>query len=92
VPAEEFFRATEDLVVLYDDLDLPFGRIRIRRAAMRAVTAACCPFIERLAGAPFIGSEWALAGRQQNGRRSIIFGTFQRSRIGPIGSGRRPRG
>jgi len=76
-----FSGATEDLVVLYDDLDLPLRfRIRIPAcAAMRAVTAAAVHH-RAIGGAPFIGPS-GLAGASRNGDGRLCFGTFQRSRI-----------
>ena len=48
-----FSSAAEDLVVLYDDLDLPFGRIRIRPRGNAGGHRGMLSIIERLAGAPF---------------------------------------
>jgi peptidyl-tRNA hydrolase, PTH1 family len=43
----------EDLVVLYDELDLPFGKIRIRAKGSSAGHRGLHSIIESLAGAPF---------------------------------------
>ena len=40
-------------MVLYDDLDLPFGRIRIRSRGSAGGHRGMLSIIERLAGAPF---------------------------------------
>jgi PTH1 family peptidyl-tRNA hydrolase len=48
-----FSGTADDLVVLYDDLDLPFGRIRIRPRGNAGGHRGMLSIIERLAGAPF---------------------------------------
>jgi PTH1 family peptidyl-tRNA hydrolase len=45
--------APENLVVIYDELDLPFGRIRIRQKGSAAGHRGAMSIIESLAGAPF---------------------------------------
>jgi peptidyl-tRNA hydrolase, PTH1 family len=45
--------APEDLVVVYDELDLPFGKIRIRPKGSSAGHRGLHSIIESLAGAPF---------------------------------------
>ncbi len=48
------FRLTpEDLVVVYDDLDLPFGRIRIRTKGSAGGHRGIASIMESVAGAPF---------------------------------------
>ena len=48
------FRATaDDLVVIYDDLDLPFGRIRIRPRGSAGGHRGLLSIMEGLGGAPF---------------------------------------
>jgi PTH1 family peptidyl-tRNA hydrolase len=48
------YRATaENLVVVYDDLDLSFGRIRIRTRGSAAGHRGVLSILETLAGAPF---------------------------------------
>ena len=47
------FFAPEDLVVIYDELDLPFGRIRVRLKGSAAGHRGAMSIIESLAGAPF---------------------------------------
>jgi peptidyl-tRNA hydrolase, PTH1 family len=43
----------ENLVVIYDELDLPFGRIRIRQKGSAAGHRGAMSIMETLAGAPF---------------------------------------
>jgi peptidyl-tRNA hydrolase, PTH1 family len=45
--------APEDLAIVYDDLDLPFGRIRIRPQGGAAGHRGVLSILENLAGAPF---------------------------------------
>ena len=49
----EFRASPEDLVVIYDDLDLPFGRIRIRPKGSAGGHRGVRSVIESVAGAPF---------------------------------------
>ena len=62
-----YFRGTpEDLVLVYDDVDLPFGRIRIRTQGSAGGHRGLASIIENLAGAPF----WRIRigiGRPQGG-------------------------
>ena len=51
--ARKFGAAPEDLVVIYDDLDLPFGRIRIRPRGSAGGHRGVLSIIEKMAGAPF---------------------------------------
>lgn len=49
-----YFRGTaEDLVLIYDDVDLPFGRIRIRTHGSAGGHRGLVSIIENLAGVPF---------------------------------------
>ena len=50
---KEFRSAPENLVVIYDELDLPFGRIRIRLKGSAAGHRGAMSIMESLAGAPF---------------------------------------
>jgi peptidyl-tRNA hydrolase, PTH1 family len=43
----------ENLVVIYDELDLPFGRIRVRQKGSAAGHRGAMSIMESLAGAPF---------------------------------------
>ena len=43
----------ENLVVIYDELDLPFGRIRVREKGSAAGHRGAMSIMETLAGAPF---------------------------------------
>ena len=43
----------EDMVVIYDELDLPFGRIRVRQKGSAAGHRGAMSIMETLAGAPF---------------------------------------
>jgi PTH1 family peptidyl-tRNA hydrolase len=49
----EYGATAEDLVVVYDDLDLSFGRIRIRTRGSAAGHRGVLSIIETLPGAPF---------------------------------------
>lgn len=49
----EFCGTPDDLVVVYDDLDLPFGRIRIRAQGSTGGHRGLASIMESLAGAPF---------------------------------------
>lgn len=49
----EFGASPEDLAVIYDDLDLPFSRIRIRPNGSGGGHRGVASIIESLAGAPF---------------------------------------
>jgi len=49
----KFHASTEDLVVVYDDLDLPFGRIRIRPKGSAGGHRGMISIMESLAQAPF---------------------------------------
>lgn len=50
---QELNGSSEDLVVVYDDLDLPFGRIRIRPSGGAGGHRGLLSIIESLGGAPF---------------------------------------
>jgi PTH1 family peptidyl-tRNA hydrolase len=49
----EFAAAPEDLIVVYDELDLPFGKIRIRPKGSSAGHRGLHSIIESFGGAPF---------------------------------------
>jgi peptidyl-tRNA hydrolase, PTH1 family len=49
----EYGATAENLVVVYDDLDLSFGRIRIRTSGSAAGHRGVLSIIENLGGAPF---------------------------------------
>ena len=49
----EYGAGAEDLVVVYDDLDLPFGRIRIRPDGGAGGHRGVASILENLAGGPF---------------------------------------
>lgn len=49
----EYHGSAEDLVVIYDDLDLPFGRLRIRPRGSAGGHRGMLSIVERIAGAPF---------------------------------------
>ncbi|HET8563205.1 MAG TPA: aminoacyl-tRNA hydrolase [Candidatus Binatia bacterium] len=49
----EYRVSAEDLIVVYDELDLPFGRIRIRPRGGTAGHRGMLSILESLAGAPF---------------------------------------
>jgi PTH1 family peptidyl-tRNA hydrolase len=48
-----FHVAPEDLLVVYDDVDLPFGRIRIRTQGSAGGHRGVASIIQSLSGAPF---------------------------------------
>ena len=76
---KNFSGTAEDLVVLYDDSDLPFGRIQIRPRGSAGGHRGMLSIIERLAGAPFSrgpSGHWPAASRNRDDR--LCFGTFQR--------------
>ena len=50
---QEFGMAADDLIVINDDLDLPFGRIRIRPGGSAGGHRGLSSITESLAGAPF---------------------------------------
>ena len=50
----EYNLATDDLAVINDDLDLPFGRIRIRPSGSAGGHRGLVSIVESLAGAPFL--------------------------------------
>jgi PTH1 family peptidyl-tRNA hydrolase len=49
----EYDGTAENLIVVYDDLDLPFGRIRIRSRGSAGGHRGISSILEHLAGAPF---------------------------------------
>jgi peptidyl-tRNA hydrolase, PTH1 family len=50
---KEFRASPESLVIVYDELDLPFGRIRVRLKGSAAGHRGVVSVMEHLAGAPF---------------------------------------
>jgi PTH1 family peptidyl-tRNA hydrolase len=50
---QQFHGTSDDLVVVYDDVDLPVGRIRIRTQGSAGGHRGLASIIENLAGAPF---------------------------------------
>jgi PTH1 family peptidyl-tRNA hydrolase len=50
---QEYGGTAQDLVVVYDDLDLSYGRIRIRAEGSAAGHRGILSILETLAGAPF---------------------------------------
>jgi len=58
--------APENLVVIYDELDLPFGRIRVRQKGSAAGHRGAMSIMESLAGAPFYRVRVGI-GRPQGG-------------------------
>jgi len=50
---KEFRGSPQDLVVIYDELDLPFGRIRVRPRGSAGGHRGALSIMESVAGAPF---------------------------------------
>lgn len=50
---QSYHGSTDDLIVVYDDIDLPFGRIRIRPQGSAGGHRGLASIIDSLAGAPF---------------------------------------
>ncbi len=63
---QKFHASPEDLVVVYDDLDLPFGRIRIRPKGGAGGHRGLLSIIESVGGAPFYRIRMGI-GRPPNG-------------------------
>jgi peptidyl-tRNA hydrolase, PTH1 family len=62
----KFHASPEELVVVYDDLDLPFGRIRIRPKGGAGGHRGLLSIIESVGGAPFYRLRMGI-GRPPNG-------------------------
>jgi len=68
----EFAASAEDLIVVYDDLDLPFGRIRIRPSGRAAGHKGVLSIIEDLAGASFCRVRVGI-GRPPEGKDAVEY-------------------
>lgn len=62
----EYGAGTEDLAVINDDLDLPFGRIRVRPAGSAGGHRGLVSITENLAGAPFLRVRLGIGRPPQN--------------------------
>jgi peptidyl-tRNA hydrolase, PTH1 family len=69
---ETYHGSTGDLVVLYDDLDLPFGRLRIRPRGGAGGHRGVLSISERLAGAPFYRVRVGI-GRPPEGMETVDY-------------------
>jgi peptidyl-tRNA hydrolase, PTH1 family len=68
----EYGATTENLVIVYDDLDLPFGRIRIRTRGSAAGHRGVLSILETLAGAPFYRVRVGI-GRPPDGMNAVDY-------------------
>jgi peptidyl-tRNA hydrolase, PTH1 family len=68
----EFYGSAADLLVVYDDLDLPFGRIRIRPNGSAGGHRGMVSISENLAGAPFCRVRFGI-GRPPEGMNVIDY-------------------
>lgn len=68
----QFSGSAKDLTVVYDDLDLPFGRIRIRPDGSAGGHRGILSIMESLAGAPFCRVRIGI-GRPPEGRDAVDY-------------------
>jgi len=68
----EYGGTASDLVVVYDDLDLPFGRMRIRLQGGAAGHRGILSIMESLAGAPFCRVRVGI-GRPAEGKDAVDY-------------------
>ena len=84
----EFCGTPDDLVVVYDDLDLPFGRIRIRTHGSTGGHRGLASIVESLAGAPFarvrVGIERPPEGVEPADYVLQAFDTYQVNKLDEI--------
>jgi peptidyl-tRNA hydrolase, PTH1 family len=83
---KEFRCSSEDLVVVYDELDLPFGRIRVRLKGSAAGHRGAMSIMESLAGAPFYRVRVGI-GRPPEGldAADFVLKSFLPDEIGELG-------
>ncbi len=65
----KFGASPEEVIVIYDDLDLPFGRIRIRPRGSAGGHRGLLSIIESVGGAPFYRVRIGI-GRPSEGRNA----------------------
>jgi PTH1 family peptidyl-tRNA hydrolase len=70
--ARKYGIGTEDLVVINDDLDLPFGRIRIRPSGSAAGHRGLLSIMEKLGDAPFQRVRVGI-GRPPEGQEAVEY-------------------
>jgi len=68
----DYHGTTDDLVVVYDDLDLPFGRIRIRSHGSAGGHRGMLSIQEQLVGAPFCRVRVGI-GRPPEGMNTVDY-------------------
>ena len=68
----EYGGTANDLVIVYDDLDLPFGRMRIRPQGGAAGHRGILSIMESLAGAPFCRVRVGI-GRPPEGKDAVDY-------------------
>jgi len=83
----EFHGTPDDLVVVCDDLDLPFGRIRIRAQGSAGGHRGLASILESLAGAPFARVRIGI-GRPPEGVEATdyVLGPFDAEQAGKLGA------
>jgi PTH1 family peptidyl-tRNA hydrolase len=82
---EEFSLTPSDLIIVNDDLDLPFGRIRIRPSGSAGGHRGLASIIESLAGAPFCRVRIGI-GRPPAGQEAAeyVLEPFSAAELGPL--------
>ena len=83
----EYHGGSEDLLVIYDDLDLPFGRIRIRTQGSAGGHRGVVSIMESLAGAPFCRIRMGV-GRPPGGMDAAdyVLEAFDVGEVGALGA------
>ena len=79
---DEFQGSAQDLIVVYDDLDLPFGRLRIRPSGSAGGHRGMLSIIETLEGGPFCRLRVGI-GRPPQGKAVIdhVLETFNQAEL-----------
>jgi PTH1 family peptidyl-tRNA hydrolase len=82
----EFHVTPDNLVVVYDDLDLPFGRIRIRTRGSAGGHLGLASILQSLAGAPFARVRVGI-GRPPEGVEAAdyVLDSFDAAQAGHLG-------
>jgi len=82
------FRASaKDMVVIYDDIDLPLGRIRVRPGGSAGGHRGALSILESLAGAPFFRIRLGI-GRPPEGvdPADFVLAAFTAEEAEPVGA------